>query len=88
MIPFTSEDFRDDLDKKEILGHIFFTDIILTERESMVLYFVQVEGRTYRDIGEIFYLSAPRISRIHAKALRKLRYPPFKKRLENLLIPV
>lgn len=47
----------------------------LTEREEDVLKYRYQEGKTLREVGNIYSITQERIRQVEAKALRKLRHP-------------
>ena len=59
----------------DILESLDYALSTLAENEEKILRMRCQEGKTYREIGEIFHLSTSRIQQITARSKRKLRHP-------------
>ena len=65
---------------KEQLDEVLKT---LNEREEMVLRYRYGSQKTLEEVGKIFNVTRERIRQIEVKALRKLRHPSRRKKLED-----
>jgi RNA polymerase primary sigma factor len=89
-IPDESQDSPVDAASKQLLkDHLEEVLGTLTERESKVLALrFGLDGgqaRTLEEVGKVFGVTRERIRQIEAKALRKLRHPSRRKKLQDYL---
>jgi len=65
------------------LDHIM--DNTITEREKKILELRYVDGKTQKEIGELFHLTGSRIGVIEHHTIRRLRHPSRLKLLDGFL---